>query len=73
MDRPDVLVKDLGTLWVVSPQTNQARDWINANIAVDRSLDWNWNGGEFAVDKSGSGDVFDKIFASDLTIGGSHD
>jgi hypothetical protein len=73
MGKPDVLVRDLGTAWVFSPATDEAKAWFKANIVMDGLWARHWDGGEFAVSKDGGADRLDQILASDLTIGGSHD
>jgi hypothetical protein len=43
----DFRIEDQGTIVLVTPLTEGAREWVDANVQLEG---WQWLGGSFAVD-----------------------
>ena len=44
---PDVLISDQGSLFLVTPMSEAARDWVSENVQLEG---WQWMGISFAVE-----------------------
>ena len=42
MSKPDVVIKDGGSVVLLEPKTEQARDWLNENIGQDNGYQPYW-------------------------------
>ena len=56
---------DQGTIMLVIPDTQAAREWVDKNLALEP---WQWLGPGFACEPRYAGDLADGILADGLII-----
>ncbi|MSR36385.1 MAG: hypothetical protein EXR95_07045 [Gemmatimonadetes bacterium] len=62
----DVLVRDEGTIVVLTPRTPAALDWFKEHV---KSEPWQWLGGGVAVDRRFAGSLVEVARLEGLTVG----
>lgn len=66
MKAADVLVDNQGTIMVLTPQTQEAKDWFDENVEAEG---WQWMGDGLAVDHRMAENLLQGILTSGLTVG----
>jgi len=62
----DVLVDNQGTIMVLTPQTQKAKDWFDENVEAEG---WQWIGDGLGVDHRMAENLLQGILTSGLTVG----
>lgn len=65
MAKPDVLVDDHGTVFMFTPITRLAHEWVVEHLALDG---WQWLGASFAVDHRFARPLADGMAADGLRV-----
>lgn len=52
--KPDVVVANHGSVIMITPRTQAAREWVDENVGIE---DWQWIGGAFACEPRMLGDL----------------
>ena len=66
MKAADVLVDNQGTIMVLTPQTQKAKDWFDENVEAEG---WQWIGDGLGVDHRMAENLLQGILTSGLTVG----
>ena len=61
----DVLVRNCGTVWQLSPLSQKASDWFDYNV---ESESWQWMGSSLVVDWRFVGPLLDEARAAGLNV-----
>jgi len=65
--KPDVLVENHGSVMLVLPVSETAKEWIHENVAADS---WQWSGSALAVEPRYLGNLLEGMDADGLFIPG---
>lgn len=69
MQTTDFSIYDEGSVVVITPLNDDARDWIEENV---QSEGWQWLGHGLCVDHRMAGPLVDGIASAGFTFGGGH-
>lgn len=62
---PDILARDEGTIWLLTPQNDRARDWFEANVEMSFPQ---WNDGDHVVEHRFVRDIVEGAFGDGLSV-----
>lgn len=64
-NRPDVEFLNHGSVCMVVPLTDAAKDWVEENLALES---WQWLGGGFACEPRYAGDLAEGMSSDGLIV-----
>jgi len=66
MAKPDILVDDCGSVFMFTPVSILAREWVDENLNLDG---WQWQGASFAVEHRFAVPLADGMKSDGLKVG----
>jgi hypothetical protein len=65
MAKPDLTVDDRGSMFLLTPISELAKEWVQTNLALEG---WQWLGASFAVEHRFVGQLVDGMRADGLRV-----